>query len=105
MVYRAIELARHLREQGNRVIEVYPYASKVSLWGKPIPKKTTMEGRRYLQQRLSTLIGVLDSHEGILDHDRLDALVAAYTGYLHGLGQTEALGLKDEGQIIVPRQA
>ena len=102
MVYRAIELAKALRKQGHEVVEVYPYASKVCLFGKPIPKKTTREGLRFLQDRLSALIGGLDTYDGRLDHDQYDAIVASYTGYLASLGRTETLGLEEEGRIVIP---
>ena len=103
MVYRAMELAKRLEAQGSEVIEVYPYASKVRLFGQRPPKKTTKEGLLFLQQRLSRLIPSLDSHEGRLSHDLFDALVAAHTAHLHSLGKTEALGLDDEARIVVPR--
>ena len=102
MVYRAIELAGALEGQGRHVVEVYPYASKVRLFGKPIPKKTTPAGREFLRERLVGLIPGLGEYEGRLDHDLYDALVAAYTAYLHRLGRTETLGLEQEGQIILP---
>ena len=103
MVYRAIELARDLRERGHRVIEVYPYASKVCLFGKPIPRKSTTAGRRFLHESLRLLVGGMDGHDGSLDHDQYDAIVAAYTGYLNAAGMTEALGLEEEGQIVIPK--
>jgi predicted nuclease with RNAse H fold len=103
MVYRAIALAREMRSQGCQVIEVYPYASKVMLFGKPIPPKTKKEGLDFLRQRLDTLIPGLASHGGRLSHDLCDALVAAYTAYLHSLGQTEAVGLPEEERIVLPR--
>ena len=105
MVYRAIELVAGLRKQGCEVIEVYPYASKVRLFGKPIPKKTTRPGREFLRERLGALIPGLDGYTGRLDHDLYDALTAAYTGYLHSVGRTEALGVEEEGRIILPVSA
>ena len=101
MVYRGIELADSLRERGHGVIDVYPYASKVCLFGKPIPKKNTREGRRFLRKRLAKLVPGVEAL-GELDHDRLDALLAAYTAYLSARRETVALGLADEGQIVVP---
>jgi predicted nuclease with RNAse H fold len=102
MVYRAIELAAGLRARGHRVIEVYPYASKVRLFGRPIPRKTGREGLRFLRAGLAPLIGGLEDYSGRVDHDLYDALVAAYTAYLHGAGRTETLGLAEEGQIVLP---
>jgi predicted nuclease with RNAse H fold len=103
MVYRAIGLRRALEEQGYAVMEVYPYASKVRLFGRPIPKKTTKAGRQWLRQRLEGLVPSLREHERPLSHDQLDAIVAAYTAYLHGQGQAEAVGDPQEGVIYVPK--
>ncbi len=103
MVYRAIGLRRALEDQGHAVMEVYPYASKVRLFGLPIPKKTTKYGRQWLRERLEGLVPGLREHERDLGHDELDAIVAAYTAYLHGQGQAEAIGDPREGIIHVPK--
>ena len=103
MVYRAVRLAKDLRDQGHQVIEVYPYASKVCLFGRPIPKKTTKKGLLFLRERLGERIDGLASCSVKLDHDLCDALVATHTAYLHNLGRSDVLGLEEEGQIVVPR--
>ncbi len=103
MIYRSMALRRTLEGQGIPVIEVYPHASKVRLFGRPIPKKTTAAGRRWLRERLEGLVAGLRKYEGHLTHDHLDAIVAAYTAYLHGRGQAEAVGDPEEGLIYVPR--
>jgi predicted nuclease with RNAse H fold len=103
MVYRAIGLRRTLDERGYGAMEVYPYASKVRLFGRPIPKKTTKAGRHWLRERLERLVPGLSEHEGRLGHDELDAIVAAYTAYLRGQGRAEAVGDPQEGVIYVPR--
>ena len=103
MIYRAMALAGAFEERGVGVIEVYPYAAKVCLFGKPIPKKTTREGLWFLRERLSELVGGLESYSGRLDHDLCDALIAAHTARLHAGGRTEALGLEEERQIVVPQ--
>jgi predicted nuclease with RNAse H fold len=103
MVYRAIGLRRALEARGIPVIEVYPYAAKVRLWGKPIPKKTTPVGRQWLRERLDDLVPGLAEHEGRLGHDQLDAIVAAYTAYLYDRDLAEGVGDADEGLIWVPR--
>ena len=105
MMYRAIGLADIMASRGIEVLKVYPYASKVCLFGKPIPKKTTKEGLDFLHERLSRLIPGLTSYPGHLDHDSYDALVAAYTAYLHHLGRTEAAGLQEEVCIVTPSVA
>jgi predicted nuclease with RNAse H fold len=103
MVYRAIGLRRALEKERYAVMEVYPYASKVRLFGRPIPKKTTKAGRQWLRQRLEGLVPGLREHGRPLSHDELDAIVAAYTAYLHGQGQAEAVGDPEEGVIYVPK--
>ena len=102
MIYRAIGLRRTLEAWGIGVIEVYPYASKVRLWGKGMPKKTTPAGRRWLRERLEPLVPGLAEHESRLGHDQLDAIVAAYTAYLYGRGQAEGVGDREEGLIYLP---
>ena len=103
MVYRAIALKKKLEGRGFAVIEVYPYATKVLLFGK-LPPKTTVAGRRALQARLRRLIpAVPPPQEVLLSHDALDALLAAYTGVLCIQGQTEALGDPAEGLLHIPR--
>ena len=102
MVYRAMALKEKLKGQGCAVIEVYPYASRVRLFGK-LSRKTTVAGRRALQERLHRLIPALPTpQELLLSHDVLDALLAAYTGFLYINGQTEALGDPAEGLLYIP---
>jgi len=101
-VYRAIRLCARLSEGGGMVIEIYPHASKVRLF-EQLPPKATVEGRRALQAALIRLVPVLPATETVLlDHDLLDALVAAYTGYLYLQGQTIALGDRQEGLLHIP---
>jgi len=102
MVYRAIELKEVLQGQLREVIEVYPYGSKVRLFGNRIPRKTTRAGLEFLQGHLNALIPTLNKYRGQLDHDLYDALVAAYTAYIYRQGLTEALGIDGEGKIVLP---
>ncbi len=102
MIYRSMGLRCALEGQGIRVIEVYPYASKFRLFGRPRHKKTTPAGRRWLRERLEGVVPGLREHEGRLTHDELDAIVAAYTAYLQGRGRAEAVGDPEEGLIYVP---
>ena len=103
MICRSMALRRTLEAQGIPVIEVYPHASKVRLFGRSIPKKTTKAGRQWLHERLEGLVPGLREHRRSLSHDELDAIVAAYTAYLHGRGQAEAVGDREEGFIYVPK--
>jgi predicted nuclease with RNAse H fold len=104
MVYRAIALKEKLEGRGFAVIEVYPYASRMCLFGR-LPRKTTVAGRRALQERLRCLIPAIPSpQESLLSHDALDALLAAYTGVLYLEGQTGALGNPAEGLLHIPTE-
>lgn len=105
MVYRGIALRRELEETGFRVLEVYPYASKVILLGRDLPRKTTPKGRAVLRARLERLVAGLAALNRPLSHDELDAIVAAYTAHLFAEGQAETLGEEAEGTICLPRAA
>ena len=102
MVYRAMRLSEKLATHGVRVLEVYPYAAKVALFGKPIPRKTTREGIAFLRGRLRGLVPGVARYDGVLSHDLCDALVAAHTAFLHDRGDTVAVGLREEACIVVP---
>jgi predicted nuclease with RNAse H fold len=102
MVYRGICLKAELEKQEHTVIEIYPHASKLRLFG-PLPRKTTLAGRRALQEGLQHLIRPVPSpQEDLFSHDALDALLAAYTGFLYDCGRTEALGDPPEGLLHIP---
>ena len=94
MVYRGMVLSNALTDHGLRVLEVYPYATKVRLWGKPLPKKTSPEGNAFVQERLEHLVPGVAAWTGKLTHDHHDAILAAYTAYLDSRGETERLGLR-----------
>ena len=102
MIYRAIALAKKLRELGVEVIEVYPHASKALLFRSPIPKKTTRQGKDFMTRKLNALIPRLASINRSLDHDEHDALVAAYTAHLYTLGRARAFGIPEEARIFAP---
>jgi predicted nuclease with RNAse H fold len=103
MVYRGMALRDALAGRGIEVLEVYPYAAKVALWGKPIPPKTTPQGMGFLRERLGELIHGVTSYPERLTHDLCDAILAAYTAYLHSQGKTESLGIEEEAFIVVPK--
>lgn len=102
MVYRAIGLKHDLGARGVKVIEVYPYATKVALFGRSIPSKMTPAGISFLRERLAQLMPQSVPHLPRFDHDLCDALVAAYTAHLYAKGVVEVLGNPDEGAICVP---
>jgi len=102
MVERALNLKTEFSVRGYEVIEIYPYASKVRLWSKRIPNKTSAEGLEYLKVHLTGIIPDLAQHRAKLGHDLCDAVIAAYTAYLHFQGKTEPIGDPDEGLIYIP---
>jgi predicted nuclease with RNAse H fold len=102
LVYRGMRLQNALREMACTVLEVYPYATKVRLFGRRLPGKATPEGMGFIAQAISRLIRC---DPGPLDHDRADAVLCAYTGWLYTHKRTEALGDESEGCIHIPSAA
>jgi predicted nuclease with RNAse H fold len=105
LIYRGIELKTSISrevKQAGQVIEVYPFASKVRLFGKTMPRKTTKQGISFLRDKLGTILPGLKPYLDMFDHDLCDAAVAAYTGLLYHQNRAEALGNSEEGLIFVP---
>lgn len=100
MIYRAIKLVKVLGE--DRVIEIYPYSIKVTLFGKPIPNKSTQEGLLALKELISEVVNIPLAELQPLNHDICDAVLAAYTGYLFLGGKTLPIGDTDESPIVIP---
>lgn len=103
MVYRGIRLRLELEAMGYEVIEVYPYASKICLFGRDIPKKTTPAGLAFLKQHIARLLPDLALYVGRFNHDLCDAAIAAYTAFLHSAGKTTLCGKAREGIISLPK--
>ncbi|HEY3116928.1 MAG TPA: DUF429 domain-containing protein [Chloroflexota bacterium] len=104
MIYRAIELKAALEASGCIVLEVYPYAVKRLLLGKPLPKKSTELGlARVVAGAREHLPGFRQPAGWQPTHDQLDALFCAITAQLHAAGQTQSLGDPSEVPIIIPR--
>jgi predicted nuclease with RNAse H fold len=105
LIYRGIELKTSIgREvkQAGQVIEVYPFASKVRLFGKIIPRKTTKQGMSFLKDKLEEILPGLKPYLDMFDHDLCDAAMAAYTALLYHQNRAEALGTSREGIIFIP---
>jgi predicted nuclease with RNAse H fold len=102
MVCRGIELKNRLCHGGSKVIEVYPYASKVRLFGKHIPRKTTPLGTAFLREHLKNMLPSLERHLTLLDHNLCDAAMAAYTASLYCRDNADAVGNEQEGLIFIP---
>lgn len=93
---RGMRLRARLEGSGFRVIEVYPGGAQ-DLLG--IPRgKHSLNGLRGGLERL----GLRGLRSDLSIHE-LDAVTAAYVGYLYLKGEYEALGDRDEGLIIMPK--
>lgn len=103
MIYRGLRLRQDFGTRGYKVIEVYPYATKVVLFGDKIPPKSSPQGILYLREHLPSLVPGLAPYAGKLDHDGCDAVLAAYTAHLHQKRQTDSLGIPEEGYIVIPK--
>jgi predicted nuclease with RNAse H fold len=105
LIYRGIELKTNVgREvkQDSQIIEVYPFASKVRLFGKNIPRKTTKQGMSFLKDKIGDILPSLKPHLDMFDHDLSDAAIAAYTAFLYYQNRVDALGNSKEGIIFIP---
>jgi predicted nuclease with RNAse H fold len=93
---RGIKLRRILEKKGYKVIEVYPGATQdiLKIARKNVSLKKLREGLKKLGIKIE---------ERELTHDELDAITAAFTGYLHLKGMSLSLGNEKEGVIVVPR--
>ena len=102
LIYRGIQLKNKLCQMGFKIIEVYPYASKVRLFGKAMPRKTTPQGIAFLKARLKELLPALKPYLRMFDHNLCDAAIAAYTAFLHCQNMADAVGNEEEGLIFIP---
>ena len=103
LIYRGIALSQRLRELGFEVIETYPHATKVLLFGDRIPPKNSAASLAFMKERLTPLIDGLSPHLDGLDRNGCDALLNAYTGLLHSKNATDVLGSPEEGTLVLPK--
>jgi predicted nuclease with RNAse H fold len=103
MTERAINLKQEFEKLGYAVIEVYPYASKVRLFGAPIPRKTGAKGLSWLRDRTKLLVNCREVDSW--SHDLCDAAIAAYTGFLYVHGEVLPVGSTEEGLLYIPRDS
>jgi predicted nuclease with RNAse H fold len=96
-----LRLPRDTGDQTATLLEIYPYGGFVTLLGGRPPRKTTPEGAAARRQALLQA-GLQDVPAGRLTHDAVDALCAAYTAWAWRHGAGSALGLPDEGLIVLP---
>ena len=103
LIYRGVSLHHQLTQLGHQVIEVYPHASKVILFGDKLPPKNSAGSLDFMKARLAPLVLGLNSHLDGMDRNTCDALLNAYTGLLHVKEETDVLGDPDEGLLVLPK--
>ena len=103
LIYRGMGLSHELRSAGYDVIEVYPHATKMLLFGDNMPPKNNPNSVNYMISRLETLVFGMDSYMVDIDKDVCDAIINAYTGRLHVNFDTDMLGDPDEGMLVLPK--
>lgn len=105
LIYRGMKLKGTIEQelqQTSQVIEVYPFASSVCLFGRTAPGKTTKEGLSSLRERLRTVLPGLGPYLNFFNHDLCDAALAAYTALLYHKRKVKPLGDNREGLIFIP---
>jgi len=105
LIYRGIDLKNSIgreAKQACQVIEVYPFASKVRLFRKDIPRKTTKQGMSFARDKLGDILPGIEPYLDMFNHDLCDTAVAAYTASLHHQNKADALGNNAEGLIFIP---
>ena len=103
LIYRGIQLSKTLRDAGHTVIEVYPHASKMLLFGDKVPPKNSAVSISYMIGHLTPLVSGMEEHADDLDRNTCDSIINAYTGQLHAQSNTDILGDPDEGILVLPK--
>jgi predicted nuclease with RNAse H fold len=103
LIYRGIGLSGALQRRGYEVIEVYPHATKVILFGQQALPWKGSRSLASLKEQLSTRISGLKHYSGSLNKNNSDALLNAYTALLHLREGTDLLGDPQEGLLIIPK--
>ena len=103
LIYRGISLSQDLRANGHNVIEVYPHATKVLLFGDKVPPKNSAASVEYMVGHLTPLVSGMEEHADDLDRNACDAIINAYTGQLHAQSNTDTLGDPEEGILVLPK--
>lgn len=97
LTVRAMELTQKILDRGFNVIEVHPASTRKAL---NIPTKDWQEIQKVFKHL--GLKGDLETR--ILTPHELDAVTAAFTGYLYMQGKVELVGNSKEGFIVVPER-
>ncbi len=104
LTFRALTIQSVL-SQKYQIIEVYPHATRIRMGVQGKHHKNTEKGRELIQSKLSRFVKNMPrSSKVLLSSDSLDAILAAYTAYLHFNHLTEGIGDESEGKIFIPKQ-
>jgi predicted nuclease with RNAse H fold len=103
LIYRGIRLSQDLKAEGYNVIEVYPHATKMLLFGDKLPPKNSAASLSYIIGHLAPLVSGMEDHSDDLDRNTCDAIINAYTGQLHAQSDTDVLGDPEEGLLVLPK--
>lgn len=103
LIYRGIRLATQFRQLGFEVIEVYPHATKVILFGDSVPPKNSSDSLPYMRERLPKLVQNLEPRLDSLDSNACDSLFNCYTALLYSRNETDWLGNTKEGFLTLPK--
>jgi predicted nuclease with RNAse H fold len=97
LTMRATKLAQKIRLKGRSIIEVHPTSTRKAL------KMPTKEWPVIQEIFVSMGFGGDVKTRALTPHE-IDAVTAAFTGYMHLRQKTELLGDRREGYIVVPIQ-
>ena len=92
-----------LCDAGHNVIEVYPHASKMLLFGDKVPPKNSAASINYMIGHLTPLVSGMEDYTNDLDRNRCASIINAYTGQLHTQSNTDILGDPNEGVLVLPK--
>ncbi len=102
-ILRCLDFSAAMKEQGFKVLEVFPHATRRILFPGITGKKQSAATRMMLQSALREKKIQFPERGRPFSHDELDAALAAYTAYLHDCGKTISAGDSRDGYIILPK--
>ena len=102
LINRGVKLKYQLNELGFKVIEVYPYATKVLLFGDTLPRKKSGDYLNILKERVTSVIEGFQGCSDGLDQNTCNAALNAYIGLLYLQHRTDSLGDSREGMLVIP---
>ena len=103
LIYRGMKIRQDIEELGFEVVEVYPYASKVVLFGDSVPPKHNPASIKFMKEKLPSLINGLEGYLDDIDINGCDAILNSYTAVLHFSQATDLVGAEPEGLLAIPR--